>query len=131
MYKTGLNIKTFEARVVLGLKVGYLSKETISLDDVKRAIEKSASKVDDFTFSGILTSSEIVVSGKSEYKEPAILIETSIYPRFPEEKETFKKKFTEFIGKLAVELKQERVVIRFTDESLMVETEYCKNSDIK
>jgi len=130
MYKTGLNIKTFEARVILGLRVGY-SDETVSLDEVKKAIRKSASKVDGFTFSGTLTPSEIFVSGKSEYEEPTILIETSIYPRFPEERDVFKKKFTEFIGNLAVELKQERVAIRFTDESLMVETEYGKNHDIK
>jgi len=130
MYKTGLNIKTFEGRVILGLRVGY-SNEAISLVEVKKAIKTSASKVNDFTFSGTLTHSELVVTGKSEYIEPVILIESSIYPRFPEEKNKFKEKFVEFIGNLAVELRQERVAIRFTDESLMIETEYCKNPDIE
>jgi len=130
MYKTGLNIETFEARVILGLKVGY-SNKTFSLDEVKKAIKTSASKVNSFTFSGTLTSSEIVVSGKNEYNEPAILIESSIYPRFPEEKDRFKERFTEFVGNLAIELRQERIAVRFTDESLMIETKYCKNPDIR
>ncbi len=130
MYKNGLNIETFEVKVILGLKVGYTNK-MVSLEEIKEAIKTVAPKVKDFTFSGTLTPSEILVSGKSEYNEPAILIESSIYPRFPESKEMFKKKFTEFIGNLAVELKQERVAIMFTDESLMIETKYCKNPDIK
>ena len=130
MYKTGLNIKTFEVRVILGLKVGYTNK-IISFDEVSNAIKTSALKVNNFTFSGTLTPSEIIVSGEREYQEPAILIESSIYPRYPEEQGIFKRKFIQFVGHLAVELHQERVSLRFTDESLMIETKYCKNPDIK
>src|SRR3989339_910914 len=130
MFKTGLKVSTFEARVILGLKIGY-SDRTFTIDDVKIAIKISALKVADFTFSGTLTPSEIVVAGVKEYNEPAILIESSIYPRFPQDARLFKEKFTESIGNLAVELKQERVAVRFTDESLMIETEFCKNPDIK
>lgn len=77
-----------------------------------------------------MTPSEIVVSGMSEYNEQAVLIESSIYPRFPEQIVVFKKKITEFVGSLAVELKQERISVRFTDESFIIETKYCKNPDI-
>lgn len=130
MVKTGININTFEAKVILGLKVGY-SEELISLNQVKEAIRKVASSLDSFTFSGTLTPSEIIVAGKNKYQEPCILIATSIYPRFPQEKTKFKKEFIEFIGKLAEELKQERIGIVFTDESLIIETKYCQHPDIK
>lgn len=130
MFKIGMNIKTFEAKATLGLKVGY-SEELISLNQVKETIKKVASSLDGYTFSGTLTPSEIIVAGKKEYKESCVLIETSIYPRFPQEKDDFKKEFIKFIGKLAEELKQERVSIIFTDESLMIETKYCKTLDIK
>ena len=129
-YKTGLNIVTFEARAILGLNIGYSDKR-LSLDDLKTAIKKTVSKMNGYTFSGTLTPTEIVVSGETEYNEPAVLIETPIYPRFPEEKNRFKEKFIEFMGNLAVELRQERVAVRFTDESLMIETKYCQNPDIK
>jgi len=126
----GMNINTFEAKVILGLKVGY-SEELITLNQVKSAIREIAPTIEGYTFSGTLTPGEIIVAGKNEYQEPCILITTSIYPRFPQEKTKFKKEFIEFIGKLAEELKQERIGITFTDESLMIETKYCKHPDIK
>ncbi|MEX1061657.1 MAG: hypothetical protein WEC39_00905 [Patescibacteria group bacterium] len=129
MYKAGLNIKTFEAKIILGAKVGY-SKEDISPSQVRNAIKMAARKVKDFTFSGTLTFAEIIVSGQKEYGEPAFLLESSIYPRYPQEKETFKKKIIEFTGNLLMLLKQERGGVRFTDETILIETEYCKNPSI-
>ena len=73
-----------------------------------------------------------MVTGKGgEYEEPAVSINTSIYPRFPEEIARFKNNFIQFIGHLATALKQERVAIRFSDESLMLETEYCTKPDLQ
>lgn len=130
-FKTGLNIKTFEASAILGLRVGY-SNTQVSLDEVKKAIDESASKVGNYTFSGILTPTNIYVTKKDgAYEEPAVSINSSIYPRFPENQETFKKNFIQFIGHLATILKQERVAIRFSDESLMLETGYCSRPDLK
>lgn len=126
----GMNIKTFEAKAILGLKVGY-SEELISLNQVRETIKKVAASLEGYTFSGTLTPSEIIVAGEKEYKESCVLIETSIYPRFPQDEDKFKKEFIEFIGKLAEDLEQERVAVIFTDESLILETKYCKNPDIK
>ncbi len=131
MFKTGLNIKTFQASAIIGLRVGY-SNIQITLDEVKRAIKESASKIENYTFSGTFTPTNIYVAKKNGiYEEPAISVDSSIYPRFPEEQQTFKTNFIQFIGHLATALKQERVAIRFSDESLMLETEYCTKPDLK
>lgn len=130
-FKTGLNIKTFEASVILGLTIGYSGKQ-IATEQLRQAVKDSASKVENYTFSGTFTQTHIMVIGKGgEYEEPAVSIDTSIYPRFPEEKESFKNNFIQFIGYLATALKQERVAIRFSDESLMLETKFCTKPDLK
>ncbi len=129
-FKTGLNIKTFEASAILGLMIGY-SKQQIPTDQLRQAVKSAAAKVDNYTFSGTFTPTHILVTGKREYEEPAIAIQTSIYPRFPEELATFKTNFIQFIGHLSTALKQERVAIRFTDECLMLETEYATKPDLK
>lgn len=129
--QTGLNIPTFEGSFILGLRQGYGGK-TISLEEVKAAIKKVASEISDFVFSGTLITTTIIAQGKGvDYEEPGVLISSSIYPRFPQSRNEFKQKFTEFAGKLAVELKQERTGLKFTDESFLLETKYCKKSDIK
>ena len=128
-FKTGLNIKTFEASATLGLRAGYTDKQ-ISTEALRQAVKSAAAKVENYTFSGTFTPTHILVTGKSEYEEPAIAIETSIYPRFPEEVAAFKTNFVQFVGHLATDLKQERVAVRFTDESLMLETEYATKPDI-
>ncbi len=131
MFKTGLNIKTFQASAILGLRVGY-SNDLISFDDVKNAIRESAERIENYTFSGTLTPTNIYVTKKNGiYEEPAISIDSSIYPRFPENYQTFKTNFIHFIGHLATALKQERAAIRFSDESLILETEYCTKPDLK
>ncbi len=130
-YKTGLNIKTFEARAIIGRRVGY-SEILMTEGEIRDKLKEVSKKIENYVFSGNLTKTEIVVSRKDkDYQEPAYLIETSIYPRFPVEVKKFKEKFIELIGEIAVALKQERVAISFSDESLMLETKYCKNPDIK
>ncbi|OGX06998.1 MAG: hypothetical protein A2Z88_00670 [Omnitrophica WOR_2 bacterium GWA2_47_8] len=131
MYKTGKNISTFTASVILGLKVGY-SETLLTLQQVKEETKKAASAVEGFTFSGTINSAEIFAAGPwGQYEEPAVIISTGIYPRFPMEVENFKNQFTAFIGELATNLQQERVAVQFSDESFMLETEYCTEPDIK
>jgi len=129
--RTGENIPTFMASVLLGLKVGYT--ETLhTINEVKAAINSARDKVSGYTFSGSLTTSGIYASGSwGTYEEPSILISTSIYPRFPMEVKKFKTDFICFIGYLATELGQERVAVQFSDESFMLETEHCKEPDLK
>jgi len=129
--RTGKNIPTFTASVLLGLKVGYT--ETLhTIDQVKEAIKTAVAKVEGYTFSGTLTPTSIYANGSwGVYEEPALIISASIYPRFPMEVEKFKTNFTAFIGHLATDLKQERVAVVFSDESFMLETEHCKEPDLK
>lgn len=125
-YKVGKPIKTFEARAIIGLKVGY-SEKLLSQSQVIDAVKKIA-KNTDYAFSGTLTETKIIVCVTgNNYYESAVEIFTSIYPRFVMQESRFKKDFQDFIGKVAVELKQERVNIRFTDESILLETKHCKN----
>ena len=129
-YKTGLNTDFFEASVLVGLNLGNTS-ETLSIADVESAIKKVSEEIN-YVFSGTITLTKILVTGKNKnYEEDAVLVWTSIYPRFPIEKESFKNDFVKFVGFLLVELEQDRTAINFTDESMMIETENCKNPDLK
>ena len=130
LYKTGLNIDTFEASALLGLRIKY-SEKAFDTPTVKKAIKKVCAKLD-YAFSGTLTPTKIAVFSKNRsYEENGLLIWSSIYARFPVEKDIFKKNFIQFIGELATELKQERISVNFTDESLMVETKYCEKPDLQ
>lgn len=130
-YKTGLNITTFEAKVLIGRNVGYTS-EKIDVSDFKNAIKKAVKRVDGYTFSGTITETTILASGVGkDYEEQGYELYTSIYPRFPIEVKEFKEKFTKFISELALILKQQRVCVRFSDETFMIETKYCENPDLK
>ncbi|AKM83023.1 hypothetical protein A2422_03545 [Candidatus Woesebacteria bacterium RIFOXYC1_FULL_31_51] len=129
-YKTGLNIEFFEASALVGLKAGYQS-ENININTIEEAIKHVSERID-YIFSGTITPTKILVAGKDKnYEEDAVLIWTSIYPRFSVVENKFKESFIKFIGELAIELKQERTSINFSDESLMLETEFCKNPDLK
>ncbi len=129
-YKTGLNTDFFEASVLVGLNLGNTG-ETLSIGDVESAIKKVSEEIN-YVFSGTITLTKILVAGKNKnYEEDAVLVWTSIYPRFPIEKENFKNGFVKFVGFLLVELEQDRTAINFTDESVMIETENCKNPDLK
>lgn len=129
-YKTGLNMDFFEGSALIGLSIGNTG-EILSIGDVESAIKKISEEIN-YVFSGTITPTKILVVGKNkDYEEDAVLIWTSIYPRFPVEKEIFKSEFVKFVGSLLSELKQDRTAINFTDESMMIETENCKNPDLK
>ncbi len=129
-FKTGLNTEFFEGSALVGLNIANTG-EVLDVKDVESAIKKVSEGIN-YVFSGTITPTKILVAGKNKnYEENAALVWTSIYPRFPLEKETFKKDFLNFIGELLTELKQDRTAINFTDESLMIETEHCKNPDLR
>lgn len=129
-HKTGLNTDFFEASVLVGLNIRN-NGEILEIKGVESAIKKVSEKID-YIFSGTITPTKILVVGKNKnYEEIAVLIWTSIYPRFPLERESFKNGFIKFVGELLTELKQDRTAINFTDESIMIETEHCKNPDLK
>ncbi|MDP3917591.1 MAG: hypothetical protein Q8Q30_00230 [Candidatus Woesebacteria bacterium] len=129
-YKTGLNINFFEASAIIGLNIGNTGK-SLGVVDVEFAIKKVSEAID-YVFSGTITPAKILVAGKNKnYEENAVLVWTSVYPRFPVEKEKFKSDFTNFIGELLSALRQDRTSINFTDECMMIETEHCKNPDLK
>lgn len=126
-YKIGLNTDFYEGFAIIGLS----SKETkYTFEDLQDIVDKVAIKVG-YVFSGTLTPTKIQVAGVNKgYKEDAVLIWTSIYPRFKVEKAKFRNDFIQFIGEILLEMHQERTAINFSDESLMIETKYCLKPDL-
>ena len=112
--------KTFNANAVLGLVRGY-SKKSISISEFKKVLVSTQQKIYQQYAVGLsvkLSTTEIIFLGQ---EEPSVDLQIIQYPKFPQTEETFKKVFLEFIEILMLELEQNRVVIVFTDETIMLE----------
>ena len=112
--------KTFTANAVIGLVRGY-SQKKISIVEFKKVLLSAQQKIREQHAIGLsvkLTSTEIIFLGQ---EEPSIDLQIIQYPKFPQTEEVLKKVFLEFIEILMIELEQNRVVIVFTDETIMLE----------
>ena len=112
--------KTFTANAVIGLVRGY-SQKKISIVEFKKVLLSAQQKIREQHAIGLsvkLTSTEIIFLGQ---EEPSIDLQIIQYPKFPQTEEVLKKVFLEFIEILMIELEQNRVVIVFTEETIMLE----------
>ena len=112
--------KTFTANAVIGLVRGY-SQKKISIVEFKKVLLSAQQKIQEQHAIGLsvkLTSTEIIFLGQ---EEPSIDLQIIQYPKFPQTEEMLKKVFLELIEILMLELEQNRVVIVFTDETIMLE----------
>jgi hypothetical protein len=112
--------KTFTANAVIGLVRGY-SQKKISIVEFKKVLLSAQQKIREQHAIGLsvkLTSTEIIFLGQ---EEPSIDLQIIQYPKFPQTEEVLKKVFLELIEILMLELEQNRVVIVFTDEIIMLE----------
>ena len=112
--------KTFTGTATLGLVRDY-SQISISVTEFKAALLKAQQEI--YTEYGIglsvkLILSEILFLGQ---EEPSIDIQIIQYPKFPQTEETLKKCFIALIELMMLELEQNRVVVLFTDETIMLE----------
>ena len=115
-----LKIKTFTATAVIGLLKGY-SSEAITLTEFKSVLlgaQKEIFKKYCIGLSIKLSTTEILFLGQNE---PSIDLQIIQYPKFPQTEETLKKAFIQLIEIMMQELEQNRVVIVFSDETIMME----------
>jgi hypothetical protein len=112
--------KTFKSTVTVGLFKGY-TKELISLEFVKKSIsniQKTVYEQFDIVLSAKVTICEIICLGQ---EEPSVSIEFIQYPKFLYEEKTLKEAILFFTKKMQESLHQNRVVVVFRDETIMLE----------
>lgn len=115
-----IKCKTFTAKAVIGLKQGYTEK-SISIDEFKSALlteQKNIYKKYSIGLSTKLSPCEIMFLGQ---EEPSIELTFIQYPKFQKEEKELKKAIIELIEGMMIKLSQNRVVIIFTDETIMLE----------
>lgn len=114
------SIKTFTAVITLGLEIGY-SEEHYSKDYLINELQEYQKKrIDE---SGVYLSASvseciIVLSGQVEKH---LKLEFINYPKFPLEVEVFKEEIIKLCSHLLNKTQQNRTVIVFPDETIMLE----------
>lgn len=112
--------KTFIAQITIGLHKDY-SKERFSLLKFKKALDFAQRKIKseyNIALSVKVTLCEIVFLGQ---EEPSVNLQFIQYPKFPQEVSVLKKAIVKLTELLMMKMKQNRVVIVFTDETIMLE----------
>lgn len=115
-----VSCKTFTAQVTIGLNIGYTT-DIISLQTVKLELftaQKAIKKEYDVVLSTKIRLCEIVFLGQ---EEPSIELEFIQYPKFIHEESLLKKAIIQLTELMMITLEQNRVVIVFNDETIMLE----------
>lgn len=105
------SLPTFEGRIYIGLKEGY-DGPVHTIDEVKKICQDFA---DTEKICVTVTPTEFIYT---KGNEPGAIVGGIIYPRFPEEIDSFKKRMVLLLTDLQVTCKQIRVSVVFTDETL-------------
>ena len=112
--------KTFTAQATFGLQKGY-SSELITLKEFKNVLSISQQKTKEqfsVMLSTKMTLCEIVFLGQ---EEPSVTLDFIQYPKFPIEEEKLKLAILFLVEQLMLTLEQNRVVIIFPTETVMLE----------
>ena len=113
-------IKTFQASIFIGLEYGYTQKqinENLVIESLSE-LQKQLSKEKDIYLSASVSKTVIVLNN---HKEQHLKIDFINYPKFPLSEEIFKDEVL-IIGKeLMKQFEQNRIIIIFTDETVMLE----------
>jgi hypothetical protein len=115
-----ITTKTFTAQITIGLKKGY-SDENISLIEFKEALLIVQQKIHvkyNIGLSAKLSHCDILFLGQDE---PSMELQFIQYPKFPQKVSELKKAIVELTEIMMVKLEQNRVVIVFPDETIMLE----------
>lgn len=113
-------LETCTATVSLGLEDGYTQK-SILVDDYIRAIQSYQHDLigaKGIYLSASVCETRIVLDGQNE---PHIGLEFLNYPRFPLSKDLFKAEVIAMVEYLMGAFQQNRTVIVFTDETIMLQ----------
>ena len=115
-----IKIKTFQASIFIGLEIGYTQKkinENLVIESLSE-LQKQLSKEKDIYLSASVSKTVIVLNSQ---KEQHLKIDFINYPKFPLSEEIFKDEVL-IIGKeLMKQFEQNRIIIIFTDETVMLE----------
>ena len=112
--------ETFCAEATFGSKRGY-SNKIITLKDFKRELAEAQNKIASelqIKLSGKVTPCTIIFSGQDEDSFSLSFIQ---YPKFPHDLDLLKKGITLLVEILMETLDQNRVVLVFDDQTLMLE----------
>ena len=122
--------KTFTASITIGLTRIY-SKINITELEFKKALlnaQKAIKKQYKIELSAKVSSCEILFLGQDE---SSMELEFIQYPKFPQEESVLKNAIVELTKMMMLELEQNRVVIVFTDETIMLEQSDAIDPNIK
>lgn len=120
-----ISCKTFTAQVTIGLVKGYSGKK-ITMGVFKDELLKAQIEIKakhNVLLSAKIRTCEIVFLGQDE---PSIELEFIQYPKFQFEEEALKLAIVSLTEILMIKLEQNRVVLIFQEETIMLE----KNKDI-
>ena len=113
-------IKTFQASIFIGLEYGYTQKqidENLVIESLSE-LQKQLSAEKNIFLSASISKTVIVLNNQ---KEPHLKINFINYPKFPLDENIFKDEVL-IIGKeLMKQFKQNRILIIYTDETVMLE----------
>lgn len=112
--------KTFRAQVTIGLNIGYTT-DSISIETVKSELataQQAVKKELNVVLSTKIRTCEIAFLGQ---EEPSVELEFIQYPKFMQEEALLKKAILKLTELLMMALQQNRVVIVFNDETVMLE----------
>jgi hypothetical protein len=122
--------KTFTSTLTIGLFKGY-TQEIIPISYVKEQIVKTQQIVLNqlnIVLSAKLTPCEIICLGQ---EEPSVAIDFIQYPKFQYEEKTLKEAILFFTKNIQESLHQNRVVVVFEDETIMMENSNKIDPNIK
>jgi hypothetical protein len=117
---TIVTAKTFIAHFTIGLYTGYSSRE-IRIDEVKHFLSIGQEKIKkeaNILLSAKISLCNIVCLGQDE---PSVEISFIQYPKFPVDESSLKVAITDLAIFMMEKLEQNRTVIIFPDETLMLE----------
>ena len=113
-------IKTFTATITLGLETGYSNEHCDKKYLIKELQEYQKQRIDEANIylSASVSECNIVLSGQDEKH---LKLEFINYPKFPLEIEVFKEEIIKLGSHLLDKMRQNRTVIVFLDETIMLE----------
>ena len=124
-----LSCKTFTAQVTIGMTKGY-SKEKIMMNVFKDELlngQRVIKEKYNVLLSVKIRQCEIVFLGQEEL---SVELEFIQYPKFLQEEKELKKAIISLTEILMLKLEQNRVVIVFKDDTIMLEQNENINPDI-
>ena len=113
-------IKTFQASIFIGLEYGYTQKqinENLVIESLSE-LQKQLSAEKNIFLSASVSKTNIVLNDQNEQH---LKIDFINYPKFPLSEEIFKDEVLHFGKELMKQFEQNRILIIYTDETVMFE----------